>query len=243
MLSPMNFLNEGTSAIGTDTFKKMMKIFDAHKAVFKLKTANGDQGTGSLYEVIDKFNKSRFLIMTCNHVLPSNSINEIIEATLEFEYIADMKSFLLKKEDLKHIWTNKLLDATIIEISSERANLFKSYGALFLKISKNIFSNFEFGMLQYPKGIFSISYGNIESVQGYNVFYQVGTAPGSSGSPLLDPNCNAIAMHKGGQPDSDVEKPEIWRRATVLSSVVEAYLVERPQIDPLMCAIWIFTSK
>ena len=59
MVGPMNFLNEaGTIAIGADTFKKMMKIFDANKAVFKLKTAHGDQGTGSHYEIIDKLHKS-----------------------------------------------------------------------------------------------------------------------------------------------------------------------------------------
>ena len=107
--------------------RKMTNVLNtANKAVFKLKTAHGEQGTGALYEVLDKLN-----ILVCNHVLPSDSINEIIEAKLEFEDIVDMKSFSLKGEYLKHIWTNKLLDATIIEISSDSANLFKSYGALF----------------------------------------------------------------------------------------------------------------
>ena len=85
-------------------------------------------------------------------------------------------------------------------------------------------------MLQYFQGKLQIAQGDIGSVQGHNVqvFYQIGTAKGSSGSPLLDLDCNALAMHNGGNPGSTVDNPEIWCRASVLCAVVEAYLLERP---------------
>lgn len=78
MADSTSFLPEmiGTPAINADTVRKMTNVLNtANKAVFKLKTAHGEQGTGALYEVLDKLN-----ILVCNHVLPSDSINEIIEA-------------------------------------------------------------------------------------------------------------------------------------------------------------------
>ena len=69
------------------------------------------------------------------------------------------------------------------------------------------------------------------------VYYKIGTAPGSSGSPLLDLDCNALAMHNGGLPGSTPDNPDILRKASILNAVVEAYLNERPQEDPFGCAL------
>ena len=72
--------------------------------------------------------------MTCNHDLPANSFDEVSQAIIEFGEIENMKSIKLDTKHIKHIWTSKLFDATIIEISEELAKLFKSYGAIFLKV-------------------------------------------------------------------------------------------------------------
>lgn len=54
-------------------------------AVCKIKAAHGGQGTGAFYEATDLRNRIRFLFMTCNHVLPASSFDEISQAILEFE--------------------------------------------------------------------------------------------------------------------------------------------------------------
>ena len=162
LTSPSNFTVEGSACNCAESWRKFNKTFErANKAVCKMNAAHSEQGTGALYEIIDKFNCARFLIMTCNHVLPSNSVIEVIEAKLEFDNIVQMKSFSLKKEQLKNIWTNKTLDGTVIEISSECANLFKSYGAIFLKVGINIVPKEEVAMVQYPGGKLSFAYGDI----------------------------------------------------------------------------------
>ena len=209
-----NYNDEGTAAISVETFRKMEKVLKiANKAVFKVKAAHGEQGTGALYEIIDKFNCDRFLIMTCNHVLPSNSVNEITEAKFESDNIVQLKSFNLTEEQLKNIWTNKTLDCTVIEISSECANLFKSYGAIFLKVGIRIAPKDEVAMLQFQKESLASHMAISGLANAHNVYYQIGTAPGSSGSPLLDLECNALAMHKGGQPGSTADNPETWRQS------------------------------
>ena len=173
MTNPKNFTVEGSLAFPAETcrkFNKFAPIFEkANKAVFKLISFPDEkqqrvQGTGALYEINDKFNCDRFLIMTCHHVLPSNSVIEIIKVKLEFENIEQMKSLTLKKEQMKNIWTNITLDSTVIEISSECANLFKSYGAIFLKVGITIVPKADVAMVQYPQGALSFAYGDIETV-------------------------------------------------------------------------------
>ena len=96
-------------------------------ALCKVKPAHDEQGTGTFYEVVD-YNDGHWF--PCNHVLPKNSFDEVSQAILEFDEIENMKSIKLKRKHIKHIWTSKLYDATIIEISEQLANLFKSNGAI-----------------------------------------------------------------------------------------------------------------
>lgn len=137
-----------------------------------------------------------------------------------------MKSIKLERKHLKYIWTSKWFDATIVEISDELANLFKSYGAIFLRVGQ-VTSKVEFAMLQYPKGKFGISNGEVDTVSGRNVFYQIGTAPGSSGSPILDWNCVALALHRVGEVGSSSENPKLWRKVIALNAIIEAYLNDK----------------
>ena len=108
-----------------------------------------------------------------------------------------MASVTLNKDNVKFVWNARLLDATVIEISPELAARFKSYGAHFLQVGEAT-PNVDVVILQFPSGNFSIADGDIEAVNGDKVFYQIGTEGGSSGSPLLDLDCVALAMHNAG---------------------------------------------
>lgn len=241
VLSASDFNNEtvGGPVIHVEIFKKMKKVFKvARLAVCKVKPAHEDQGTGAFYEREDLNNKLRFLFMTCNHVLPTNSLEEVSQAILEFEEIEKMKYIKFDRKQIKYVWTSKLFDATIIEMNEDLANLYKSYGAKFLKVGK-VTPKTGFALLQYPEGQFGISHGEIDHINGYDVFYQSGTAPGSSGSPLLDWNCVALAMHKGGKTGSTADNPVVWRKASALMAIIDAYMNEQAN-DFFECEVNIF---
>ena len=94
-------------------------------------------------------------------------------------------------------------------------------------------------MLQYPEGKYKFAYGDLEQVTETEANYRIGTAPGSSGSPVLNWKAEALAMHKLGEvgdtqnASSLADRPELSRTATLLSAVVDAYLQERPQLATL----------
>ena len=233
----LNFSDEkaGGSVIDAETMRKLLVVFNsARKSVCKVKPVHKNQGTGAFYKVVDLNDIDRFIFMTCNHVLPTNSINEISQAILEFEDIQQLRSFSFNKTDVKYNWTTKIYDATIIEISIGVANLYKHYGVKFLKVGQHTAGN-EVAILQYPKGRFGIAHGIINHINGNDVFYQIGTAPGSSGSPLLNWNCKALAMHKAVVIGATEEKSELWRKASSLTAIVAAYLKDQTN-DRLQCA-------
>ena len=75
-------------------------------------------------------------------------------------------------------------------------------------------------MLQYSLGIFSIAHGDIKAVTGIKVFHRIASHTGSSGLPLLDLECMALAMNCGSREGNNY--------VTALSAVIKAYLEERP---------------
>ena len=96
------------------SFEKVQKI--AGKCVCKIKTIVKNQevqGTCTFYKV-SQSETTRFLIMTCNHIMPTTSLNEIIKAVLEFKDIPQLTSFSLVKEQVKYVWTSKLYDTRYI---------------------------------------------------------------------------------------------------------------------------------
>lgn len=212
--------------IDAETLRNLNQVFKiAKKSVCKVKPTHSDQGTGAFMNVLDDKNKLRFLFMTCNHVLPTNSLNEVSQTILEFEDVHEMKKFSFSdyKNHVKHIWTSKLYDATVVEINEELARLLTGYGVRFLKAGQ-IARTVEVVIPQYPNGKYSISHGIIECISGYEVFYRIATEPGSSGAPVLDWQGNALAMHKSAA-EGRIEK--VWRNATALNAIINAYLKEQ----------------
>ena len=200
------------------------------KTVCIIKTAHGDQGAGALYRVVDGQSKERFLIMTCNHVLPTTSLKEIMQATFEFKEIQQMSSMSLSKEHIKFVWTSKILDATVIEITIQTALLYSSYGALFLTIGEAELHAKIF-LLQYPHGTDNIAHGEIDKLEGTDVFYRMKEVTGGSGSPIVTRDCVALAMNKADVGAVSVDQSITRCKATSLSAVVKAYLEEISEVD------------
>ena len=203
------------------TFAKVQEI--AGKCVCKIKTKH-DQGTCTFYKFAQS-ETTRFLLMTCNHVMPTSSVSDIIEAELEFEDIPQLKSLNLVKEQVKYVWTSQLYDTTIVEIPPEQSEVLTKIGIQFLEVGKAEL-NAKIAIPQYPLGIFSIAYGDIEGLSGNDVFYRMGTAPGSSGAPLITWDCVALAMHNTGTVGAAGDQPNATRKAISLDPVIKAYLTE-----------------
>ena len=102
----------------------------------KIQTVDNGQAHGALYQVIDNNRRDRYLIMTSHHVLPTSSLNCIIRTKFSFQEIQQMASITLKWNQVKYVWTDKFLDATVIEIFSDLAALYRSYGAQFLQVKE-----------------------------------------------------------------------------------------------------------
>ena len=233
----MNLREEkvGTAAENVDRFDKIGKVRNiAEKSICKIQTFCKVQGTGTLYRVIDKQKRNRFLLMTCSHVLPTNSIYNIKQSQFFFPDVPKMANITFDNtvclEHIKFVWNDDRLDATVIELSSELAAQFKYQGANFFKVGKATL-NVDVVILQFPLGEYKIADGDIEKIEGDHVLYQIGTEARSSGSPLLNFDCVALAMHNAGLGVAS-SNPAAIRQATVLSAVVEAYLDKRPDAEP-----------
>ena len=224
----------GRGAVPVDKHDKINRVrILAGKSVCSIHLANDDLGSGAFYKVIDNRGGERFLVMTCHHVLPTTSTLRISQVQFKFYDIPQMKCITLDKTQVKNVWTEDILDATVIELYPEIASLYKSYGAEFLQIGE-VKPNVDVVILQYPWGIFSIADGDIEEVNrnGTRLFYRIGTESGSSGSPLLDLDCVALGMHNTGQTGVSSREPNAFRVATALSAIVLAYLGDRPNDEP-----------
>ena len=133
----MNSKSNGIAIVPVEKFDKLVEVRKmASKAICKILSADKSLATGALYQVVDAESRVRFLLMICNHVLPTNAIYEIQQTQFLFPDIPQMASFTLDKDHVKDVWTAQLLDATVIEISSELAALFTSYGARFLQVKE-----------------------------------------------------------------------------------------------------------
>lgn len=219
----------GTAAVSVERNAKISKVrIMAGKAICKIYSAY----VGALYQVVDSNKKDRYLIMTYNHVLPTISNFDVRLTQFLFQEIPKMSSVTLDKEHVKCVWTSRILDASVIEIFPKLAARFKSYGANFLQV-KEATPNVDVVTLQFPSGTFSIAEGHIKTVNGDKVDYQIGTECVSSGSPLLNLDGVALAMHNAGTGAAS-SQPAGFRRATAtaLSALIKAYLEERPDFEP-----------
>lgn len=210
-----------------EKMEMLLKVFNiAKNSVCKVKPANKEQGIGAF--LIEERVTTRFLFMTCNKVLPTISFNEISNVILEFSDIPQMTSYAWEKDinHIKYIWTSKLYDATIIEISSDLAGRFSSYGVQYLKVSQ-ITSKVEVASLQCQKDKFGIAHGVITCTNGHEVFCQIAFTSGNIGSPLLNFDCSALALYTEGVIDENKEEHEDLEKACNMIAIIDAYIKDQ----------------
>ena len=157
----------------------------------------GILGTGFFF----KYNKDKYYLMTNNHVLDNNAINNN-----ELLIIYKNKEEIIKLNGDRLKLTNKKLDYTIIEILEEDEifkkikDYFEIDNYIMNNESINNYKNQDICIVQYPEGgNLSFAQGGINSFDNYKIKHLVSTHHGSSGSPiLLQNNFKIIGIHKAG---------------------------------------------
>ena len=234
-LSKTAWDEEGNPAISLNWNYRLMT--ECLPAVFQV-NYDGSQGTGSFYEAYDLNNCRHILFMTCNHVAHTSSIQDIVKYMTFTPLINNDQndnSFRFLKEHLLSCWTtySERLDATVVEISdSGEKYLQEKQIKSFLKIS-DAKPKEKVAILQCPMGKGKFANGIIDDVEDAIVKYQIPTAPGSSGAPVINKKCEAIAIHRRADTKkADPNKPlikqtDIPRGATAIRPVIDAFFIER----------------
>ena len=226
--------SEENSAISMRWNRRLMT--ESVHGVFKVEYS-GIQGTGAFYLAFDKHNVKISLFITCSHVAPTNNIQDVVDRmTLIYPELGDAKDdnkLKFRTEHLLYCWTRKChcLDATVIELSAEGEKYFRELNIKFLEIS-DAKQNDLVAILQIPEGESKFAYGIIDKMEESKVFYKIATAPGSSGAPLLNQKCMAVAIHRAGdvtnadKTKSLADQADLPRMASSLRDVVNAFFIE-----------------
>ena len=226
--------SEENNAISIRWTRRLMN--ESIHGVFKVEYSDM-QGTGAFYTAVDKHNVKTSLFITCSHVAPTNNIQDVVDRmTLIYPELGDAKDdskLKFRKEHLLCCWTRKCycLDATVIELSTEGENYFRELKITFLEIS-DAKQNDLVAILQIPEGESKCAYGTVDKVEESKVFYKIATAPGSSGAPVLNRNCMAVAIHRAGdvtnadKTKSLADQSDLPRMASSLRDVVNAFFIE-----------------
>ena len=176
--------------------RKVNKIVDNQLEFYicKIYTSKG-LGTGFLCRIPypDEFNLLPVLI-TNQHVLDKDEI--IKNKALKITFNNDKISKIIELTDNRKIYSSKFYYTTIIEIFPVKDNLTN-----FLELNNlnEIINKESIYILQYPEGkIASVSYGKIDTIDGFDITYNASTLHGSSGGPIINLNNYKIfGIHKG----------------------------------------------
>ena len=190
--------------------EKLNTIFEQMKCVCKIIEGNSE-GTGFFCRIPfpNIYNLCPVLI-TANHVLDGDKINKDKKILLKL----NNREYTLLINDSRKIFTNKIMDSTIIEIKrSDNINIEN-----FLEIDYNLFENIILDKNEIGNSIYILHYefgkdikyssGNITEVQinfdknKFFIMYTCSTEPGSSGGPIINlSNSKVIGIHKGYRRD------------------------------------------
>ena len=135
-------------------------------------------------------------MITNNHVLDEDEIKKGNKITIEVNGCRKE----LKLDGKRKVYTDTLIDITIIEIKENDDDLHS-----FFEIDEDYDQKdlCDILILQFPGGKeASVSYGKIEKTNDLLMFYSASTLPGSSGGAILNrKNYKVIGVHKGSAKD------------------------------------------
>ncbi len=171
------------------------------KFICKIKI-NDMKGTGFFCNIPYK-DKKTHVLMTNNHIIDKNTINNISELIVTLNDDEDEKIIKINKN--RKIYTSEKYDTTIIELKEEdKINNYLEFDNSLFEEKKGI-NDENIYIIQYPvmngRQIASVSYGLIKSLNdGIFLTYLCSTNPGSSGSPILNiSNNKIIGIHCGAK--------------------------------------------
>ena len=185
------------------------------------------QGTGSIVKIQYPVGIMRYLFMTSFHVVEMTRAIEVVDLKLVFQE-SSIGNLNLTPDWVKNLWYSKTplettqddqtpdLDIFIIELSPiamkvlSRTN-FKPLIAEEPRVNQPVF------VFQYPANDFNFAYGLIVSI-GQTINYKVYSNGGSSGSPVLNKDCNVVAIHSGVWTKTGTKK------AVNIQYILDAYI-------------------
>lgn len=188
--------------ITKEEIDELYKYEDSMCTIYSKKIINGKtenlKGTGFFLCISNELIPFNNCLMTNNHILNKNSIENNKDITIEYQN----KKKVIKINGSRRAYTNEYLDYTCIEILDED-NIKK-----FFLIDENIkdensYQFKEIFILQYPGGYDKLSFsaGKIITIESNLIKHTCATKPGSSGSPMISrfSNYNVVGLHFGAE--------------------------------------------
>ena len=162
----------------------------------------GNKGTGFLCKLNYKMNYMPFLV-TNYHVLNNEDLEYNKEIIISFNDIKEAK--IIKIESNRIIYTNEILDVSLIEIK-ENLDGIDLNNCLELddiintddEYLNDIYEKKSIYLLHYPKGEnVVVSYGLLSKIKEKKIYHLCNTENGSSGGPILSLNSyKVIVIHR-----------------------------------------------
>lgn len=168
------------------------------KAVCMIELSGGGSGTGWLI--------SESLLLTNNHVLDSRTTAAGAVACFGCDQRGD-KGFRYKLDPDRLFITSPddVLDYTVVALRKDDEDALRAYGAL--PLAPAVVATLALGepvsIIQHPNGEhkqYAVRENEIVGATGSFLHYRTDTNPGSSGSPVLDWQWRAVALHHSGVP-------------------------------------------
>ena len=187
---------------------------------------HGCQGTIALYEI----SMNIFVLITSHHNLPVTDASLLCRSDIIFGGICKI---VLKPEDIACVSTNKELDATVIELTDQCVAFLKKCGFNFLKVTNARLGD-QVAILQlYPNAEYAFDKGAIHEINDWRLYSYIACDVGSSGSPLLLWDVQAVGLIRNENYDSAQRAQGSLRVATSLPDIVAFHLVSRNSISQM----------
>ena len=204
------------------------------------KLYNQSEGTGFFTKI--PYNSQLLpVLITNNHIIDQDDINNNKKITIYLNNDKLLKT--IKLDNNRLMYTNKILDITIIEIKEENDRLNNKYLELddgiinYFKSNQkeepnfldNIYSNKSIYLINYPEDKrVVVSYGRSPNISGTELHHKCITKEGSSGSPiLLINNQKLIGIHYGNSKQFDYNKGTL-----LIYSIIEFLKIKNNYIMP-----------
>ena len=187
--------------------KKAARIIQKYNAVCKIRLGNNSYGTGFFCIIKIDGNLKKFLF-TNNHILNEENIKKNNKINIIIEDIRKE----IEITDNRFKCTDPIIDYTCIEIMNEdnlNNGFFEIDNQIDCENPEELYKLEEYIIIQYPQGKgCQWSDGNVSKIEQYNIYHDIPTDKGSSGSPIiaLTRALSVIGIHCGGMEKESLNK-------------------------------------